>query len=268
MTPDSDGLHEIANTDKPARRADIVFVHGLGGSSHKTWRYGKTGKQGHFFWPEELAKDLTDCGVWSIGYPAGFTGMGKQGMIIEKRAGNFADTLANEGLGDRPIVFIAHSMGGLILKHLIVDSQILPGQDRKRIVGWIRGIVFCGTPHRGSAFADAARVFGVLGGGSQTHVDEMRANAEKLDFLHDKFVEWHHQHPISIDSYAESQKFSLTRLAFFTTDYGIVVPRASANPGISGSEIHDSDDDHLTLVKPRNRKHNVYAGACASSKRL
>ena len=259
MTPDSEGLHEIANTTNRDRKADIVFVHGLGGASHTTWRHGKEGKAGHFFWPEELGKDLPDCGIWSVGYPAGFTGLGKQGMIIEKRAGNVSDTLANAGLGDRPIFFITHSMGGLVVKHLIVDSQVLPGEDRKRIVGRIRGIVFCGTPHKGSAFADAARVFGVLGGGSQAHVKEMCANTEKLDLLHDKFVHWHGQQSVLIDSYAENRKLCLTRW-LFSTDYGVVVPRPSANAGIFDSEIHDLDDDHLTLVKPRNRKHNVYVG--------
>jgi hypothetical protein len=88
----------------------------------------------------------------------------------------------------------------------------------------------------------------------------MRANADKLDLLHDKFIEWHRQHPIAIDSYAENRQLSLTRWLFFATDYGIVVPRTSANPGIAGCEIHDSDDDHLTLVKPRDRQHSVYAG--------
>ncbi|MFA6564187.1 MAG: hypothetical protein WCV00_19950 [Verrucomicrobiia bacterium] len=260
MKADSEGLHKIANTDKSGRRADMVFIHGLGGASHSTWRHGKEGRPDHFFWPDELGKQLKDFGIWSVGYPAGFTGLGKQGMIIEKRAGNVSDTLANGGLGDRPILFITHSMGGLIVKHLIVDSQMLPGEDRKRIVSCIRGIVFCGTPHRGAAFADAAHVFGLLGGGSQTHVDEMRANAEKLDLLHDKFIEWHRQHPVPIESYAENQKLMLTHWFFFATDYGVVVPRASANPGIAGCEIHDSDDDHLTLVKPRDAQHNVYAG--------
>jgi hypothetical protein len=36
MTPDSEGLHPIANTDLAERVADIVFVHGLGGSSRVT----------------------------------------------------------------------------------------------------------------------------------------------------------------------------------------------------------------------------------------
>jgi len=160
MTADSEGLHEIANTTKPDRRVNIVFIHGLGGSSHSTWRHGKEGESGHFFWPEELGKDVPDRGVWSVGYPAGFTELGKPGMIIEKRAGNISHKLATVGLGDRPLLFVTHSMGGLIVKSLIVDSQTLPDADGKRVVSMVRGIVSCGTPHRGSDFADMAAALG------------------------------------------------------------------------------------------------------------
>ena len=188
MTPDSDRLHEIANTKNPDRKADIIFVHGLAGFSHGTWRHGATGAPGHFFWPEELGRDMPQCGIWTVGYPAGFTALGKPGMIIEKRAGNLSQKLANAGLGVRPLLFVTHSMGGLIVKSLIVESQILADADRKRLVSVIRGIVFCATPHRGSAFADAASVLGAFFGGSQDHVSEMRADAEPLDFLHDQLL--------------------------------------------------------------------------------
>jgi hypothetical protein len=147
---DSDGLQDVANTAYSSQEADIVFVHGLGGRSHGTWRYGKERQPGHFFWPEELGKDLPRCGIWTVGYPAGFTSLGEPGMIIEKRAGNLSQKLANAGLGVRPLVFITHSMAGLIVKSMIVGSQILPDVDRKRLVGMIRGLVFCATPHRGS----------------------------------------------------------------------------------------------------------------------
>jgi pimeloyl-ACP methyl ester carboxylesterase len=260
MMLDSDGLHPIANTNEPHRRADIVFVHGLGGGSHSTWRHRSVGQEGHFFWPEELGKDLPDCGIWSMGYPAGISVLGKPGMIIEKRAGNLSQKLANSNLGERPLVFLTHSMGGLIVKYLIVHSQTLGDSDRKKLVSAIRGIVFCATPHRGSAFADAAGVLFGLAGGRQAHVIEMRANAEPLDILHEQFLEWHRQHPIPVESYAENVGLFRTRWIGRPLPLGCVVPRTSANPGIPGHTIRDVDDDHLTLVKPSSRQHDVYAG--------
>jgi pimeloyl-ACP methyl ester carboxylesterase len=260
MKPDSEGLHAIANTDKPNREADIVFIHGLGGASHATWRHGILGKDGHFFWPEELGKDLPTFAIWSLGYPAGFTALGKPGMIIEKRAGNLSQKLANAGVGVRPIFFITHSMGGLIVKSLIVDSQTQADLERKRLVSMIRGIIFCATPHRGSAFADAAGILGKVFGGSQAHVDEMRANAESLDFLHEQFIEWHRNYNVPVQSYAENVGLFRTRPLARPIPIGLVVPRASANTDIAGHTVRDVDEDHLTLVKPSNRQHDVYAG--------
>jgi tetratricopeptide (TPR) repeat protein len=203
-------------------------------------------------------------------------------MLIEQRAGNVAFKLANAGLGTRPIVFITHSMGGLIVKSLIVESQTLPDQDRKRIVQAIRGIVFCGTPHRGSAMAMAAgkleiyfscigaylagflgwTVAGILGRliRAQAHMKEIEANSKPLDFLHDKFIEWQDNSQIPVDTYAENQPLSRFLFLFRLLDCGVVVPRASANSGIAKCVVHDVDDDHLSLVKPRDRKHDVYSG--------
>ena len=260
MTLDVEGLHRITNTTRPDRRADIVFVHGLGGASHSTWRHGKLEKPGHFFWPEALGEDLPDCGIWTVGYPAGITKLGKPGMIVDMRAGNLAQKLADAGFGAQPLFFVTHSMGGLVVKSLIVGSQTLPDPDRKRIVGTIRGIVFCATPHRGSAFADAAGVLCTPLGGRQSHVKEMRANAQPLDILHDEFIEWHRNHSIPVLSYAENVGLFKTRWYWRPLPLGLVVPRASANPGIAGHTVRDVDDDHLTLVKPPNREHDVYAG--------
>ena len=36
MTEDSEGLHEVANTADSSRKADIGFVHGLGGRTIST----------------------------------------------------------------------------------------------------------------------------------------------------------------------------------------------------------------------------------------
>ena len=256
-------VQHVAGPDK--RLLDVVFIHGLAGNARTTWMSNP--KDNSTFWPDWLAEEFPRLGVWTVGYPAGLTAFGKPGMIIQMRAGNLAHNLVNAGLGARPLVFVTHSMGGLIVKALIVESQTLPDKDRKRLVSYVGGIVFCGTPHRGSALADAAAVLGkyssgVLGRafGAQAYVKEMRANAEPLDILHDKFIEWHRQYPIPVVSYAENFPLSRRRWLPKLLRLGRVVPRASANPGVAGHTVHDVDDDHLTLVKPRNRQHDVYAG--------
>ena len=204
MSLPAEGVYPIGNTNKTDLQADIVFVHGLGGDANETWRYGKQNNAEHFFWPQELGQDLPLCAVWTVGYPAGVTRFGKPGMIIEMRAGNIARKLVSSGLGSRPIIFITHSMGGLVVKQLIVNSQIQPDAGYKNLVQMIRGIIFCATPHRGSDFASAASILGKFFGVFQSHVSEMRDDSEQLDLLHDKFVEWHRNSPIPVKSYANT----------------------------------------------------------------
>jgi hypothetical protein len=260
MADDTEGLQEIANTADAARKADIVFVHGLGGDARKTWCYeGQTAAE-RFFWPAELGKDLPDCGIWALVYPAGMTvSFGEPGMRIEKRAGNLAQKLANAGVGDRPLVFVTHSMGGLAIKALVVGSQTLADQDRKRITRHTCGIVFCATPHRGSDYASAAVQLGKFLG-MQVHLQEMQAGAEPLDILHDGFVEWQRQTSVPVCSYAENQGLLVSGFLGNSSRLGLVVPRASANPNIAGHTVRDVDEDHLSIVKPRSRKSDVYGG--------
>jgi tetratricopeptide (TPR) repeat protein len=246
MKIDTEGLHEIANTSNADRQADIVFVHGLGGSSHETWRHGKEADADHYFWPAELGRVLPDCGIWSFGYAAGITGMGNPGMSIVKRGGNFASQLVAAGVGDRPVVFIVHSMGGLIVKSLIASRESLD-DDRRRVVQNTRGIVFCGTPHRGSDYVRAAMVLGMVTRGVQGHVKQMKSSEESLDHLHDAFLAWARNSQTKVVTFAEGiglwRKNWLRRMA----QLKLVVERASANTGCG--TIHDTDADHLSLVK-------------------
>ena len=70
-------------------------------------------------------------------------------------------------------------------------------------------------------------------GGRQSHVQEMRANAQPLDILHDEFIEWHRNHSIPVLSYAENVGLYKARWYWRPLPLGLVVPRASANPGIA-----------------------------------
>ena len=270
LAPDTEGIHPIANTAKKDRAADIVFVHGLTGASHSTWKH-----EDGFFWPMELGKVRPDFGIWSVGYPAGLTSLGERGMSIEKRGGNVANQLTLKGIGQRPVVFITHSMGGLVVKSLIVDSLATKDLRHIQLVESVCGIVFCGTPHRGADIAAAGvvlqryfatglaalltgRLGWLLGGflssrlGLQHHVQQMATNAEPLDHLHDKFLAWQQNRAVLVESYAEHRP-----LWKGPVPLGVVVKRGSANPGI-GLPPYDVDADHLSLVKPPTPPHVIH----------
>jgi hypothetical protein len=61
----------------------------------------------------------------------------------------------------RPIIFIAHSLGGLIVKSSLIQSNLAladPNDDTKSIKLSTTGILFFGTPHQGSRDNSWSRV--------------------------------------------------------------------------------------------------------------
>ena len=102
------------------RTADIIFVHGLGGSSRTTW--SKDGDD-DLFWPEKfLASDpgLSSARMLTFGYMAFFGDLKASGNIsITDFARDLLGQLKNgpkPAVGQVPIIFVAHSLGGLVVK--------------------------------------------------------------------------------------------------------------------------------------------------------
>jgi tetratricopeptide (TPR) repeat protein len=257
---DIEGLHHVCGTDRSKRRADIVFVHGLGGGARSTWAYGLEKKPGYFFWPAELGKEWPDCGIWTLGYEAGvIPWLGADGMPIEDRAINLAHKMTTRGLGDRPIIFIAHSMGGLMVKEIVVQSMTAGDRDWSALVSSIAGIVFCGTPHRGSDVASTARKLSIVLR-TQEHIRDMAEGERHLERLHTRFVEWQASAKVPIEAYAE--RLGMTRQSVWLRwlPKVLIVPPGSADPQIAGCRCIPCNNHHTGLVKPSNREHDVYAG--------
>ena len=106
-------LKPVGEPDDPV--ADVVFVHGIGGGWDKTWRHTKTG----WSWPEWLADQNWDLAVWSLDYDVPPFGFGV--LSLREHAKKALDRCRY--LGERPTVFIGHSMGGLLAKAMVVGAQ-------------------------------------------------------------------------------------------------------------------------------------------------
>jgi pimeloyl-ACP methyl ester carboxylesterase len=89
------------------------------------------------------------------------------------------------GLGERPIAFVCHSLGGLLAKQLLrIAGEDAAQPAWRKIAGQTKGVVFVATPHAG---ADLARTLRRLGWVLRTSpaIDDLRAHAPALRELNE-----------------------------------------------------------------------------------
>ncbi|KAM7211892.1 hypothetical protein V8F06_012734 [Rhypophila decipiens] len=136
---------------------DIVFVHGLRGHREKTW----TSKSG-VFWPRDLLpKDLPGTRVMSWGYDAAVVQFfssesASQASLFAHGKSLLEDISAKRRRGrKRPILWVCHSLGGLVVKAALIAANGYGKNERFPELGAVYeatiGVLFMGTPHRGSS---------------------------------------------------------------------------------------------------------------------
>lgn len=227
--------------------ADVIFIHGLTGHAEATWSSGDESE----FWPEWLWEDRRDFSIHTIGYPSEvFVSWAKKETDLFERAASILDLLAAKGIGKRPVVFVAHSLGGLLAKAIIRKSCESDDKDWKGVSTSCCLIVFLGTPHHGSSLASALKA--AVPRLSSTLVSTLSGGLGLLDDLNQSFRSYANGKPnLETAVYYETIK---------TKKLAIVVDKASADPGVKGAHPVAVDKDHAGLCKPSNRDEPVYLG--------
>jgi protein SERAC1 len=96
---------------------------------------------------------------------------------------------------DRPIIFIAHSLGGLVAAQAFVfGERHTLGDAAQLIAQQLRGMIFLGTPFRGSTLAKPAeiarRILSVFGVNTQeSTLKLLGVDSERLKILNVEFPE-------------------------------------------------------------------------------
>ncbi len=143
---------------KPSPRSvAVVFVHGVLSSGEKCWRHPNG-----VFWPDVLAVEqgLRDFGVYSFTYRTGiFSGSYSIGDAMNA----LKEHLQLDGILEAcRIVFVCHSMGGIVVRKYLVDraADLI---ERDISVG----LFLVASPSLGSAYADWLSPLAKLMGHSQ-----------------------------------------------------------------------------------------------------
>ena len=149
-------LDRIVDPENPD--VDIVFVHGLnpkGSEAHarQTWT-----NDGGVFWPESLLRqEIPTARILLFAYNSSILSNASSADVTS-HARSLCDRLRNRRLAEpevhRPLVFVAHSLGGLLVKQALVESRTNPLYTC--IKASTHGLVFFATPHRGGEGAGVA----------------------------------------------------------------------------------------------------------------
>lgn len=221
---------------------DIVFVHGLKGSVFRTWRerddFSKLYRTR--CWPRDwLPKDLSvPFRVLAIDYATSLIRFTRSSETLSARSQRFILQLREAGVGSRPVIFICHSMGGLLVKNLLLDDRSLLKQTF--------GILFFATPHQGSPIAK----YGYIALRPADDVIMLRYNNLINKKLHEDFLLISHEVPV-ITSVLETEEAPL-----FMGRKGVLVPWESAF--FEYGSVYHVKDFHYNVCKPRNRMDNIY----------
>jgi hypothetical protein len=230
--------------DRTGNRAgDVVFVHGLSGDADLTWRVG----DGKRHWCEWFLEDREDIAFWTFGYPVSASEWTGTAMPLEYRAINTLDILAGEGIGQKPICFIAHSLGGLLVKQMLHATLTGTVREYKAIGSLTCGIVFLATPHHGTVIANVASYFGAVLR-STVSVSELRVHEPRLVSLNEWFRNNVTELRIKIKVFCETRE-----------TYGVlVVDCNSANPFVEGVSPVPVDANHLDICHPEDKGFHTY----------
>ncbi|GFF49854.1 protein SERAC1 [Aspergillus udagawae] len=251
------GLTQVYCTkEKPL--VDIVFVHGLNGHPYNTW----STKEPPVFWPADLLPNLLEpCKVriLTYGYNANVTAFtdGASKDHIHQHAETLASTLAaNRNLRqcpDRPIIFVCHSLGGLVVKRALIYCRSVSNEKiehLRSIFVSTYGILFLGTPHNGS---DVAK-WGVLlqnicsavlpkkfMESSPQLIKALRTNNETLQNINSLFAD--------IMGRFHLYFFHETRSTDVKGTRELIVDESSAAPYFEGVERMGIEADHSHMCK-------------------
>src|ERR1700737_386338 len=151
-------LHRVSNGGS-APTGSAVFVPGLGGDPYKTWEYYGTN---HSFWLNWLSEDIPNVSIYALEYEADVSDWFGSSMAITDRATNIAAELMANRLEEAPLIFVCHSLGGLVVKQLLRLSADRSSADEGKLVQQTRGAIFLGTPNSGSNLASWANIFRAL----------------------------------------------------------------------------------------------------------
>ena len=245
--------------DDPLATVDIVLVHGLNGHPQNTW----TAKNG-VFWPQDLLPvtlKSAKARVLVYGYNADVYTFGgdksASSDMIHQHAQTLLTALSTERMSeekdDNAIIWVAHSLGGILVKRALELSNDLTSKSAdpsRSIYVSTYGIIFLGTPHLGADGAKWGYILQKLLSSVTTKkmmdtedqlLKTLKTNNETLQNINLHFLDIYQR--FEIDMVHEAVKTDLKG----TKDF--IVDQTSASPPLPGVRYYGIEATHSGMCK-------------------
>lgn len=234
-------------TDWAFAKMDIIFVHDMWGDFKQSW----TNRKGEL-WPSDFIRDQYPyVRSLSYDYPGNpsFWLDNAEHLGLQDRAKNMLDCLIAKDVGRRPIVFIGHGMGGILVKLLLVhaSNSLLVSSQAHSVFQYTVGVVFYAVPNLGASVADfgnlLAQVFRIA-----PAARELAPLTQSLMELNGAFGRLCVQKSIRTRSFSAAEYVGRP-----------VVPEWSANPQLPTNDHTILSTSHAEITKPENWQDERYS---------
>ncbi|OTA62400.1 hypothetical protein K449DRAFT_52541 [Hypoxylon sp. EC38] len=170
---------------------DIIAIHGLGSNPDSAWTY-KRDNGTEVNWLRDLlptAEGLHNVRVVKVNHQTRWDSNVAE-LGLHEHASELLEHIQSIHKANprRPIVFIAHSFGGLLLKKALIFAKA----RSKDVAAMTKGIIFLGVPHQGSnaaIFASCLSCMAFFRGSSSYLLELMAVNGPSLLDLESEFYD-------------------------------------------------------------------------------
>ena len=142
----NDGMPKDDEVNINPFEVDIIAIHGLNGDAYNTWTHQQTQ---NLWLRDRLPQDLPGARIYTYGYPSHLL-FSRSKAEIRDYALKLLIHLNNVrgSQQQRPIIFIAHSLGGIVCKQALILAY--RNVMYSKILESTISVFFFGTPHRGA----------------------------------------------------------------------------------------------------------------------
>ncbi|KAF5983489.1 RGT2-Sensor of high external glucose concentration [Fusarium coicis] len=212
------------------------------------------------FWPADLLSQICNkARILTFGYDTKitkFTSGPTNTNSIFSHGKDFLFSLGREYVPERPMIFVAHSLCGILVKEMLALSATSDTLAHKGIIESTAAIVFLGMPHRGSpelsAIGEWARsmLSSLKFQTTSTILDTLGLKTTDLERAHEAFCRLWHQYDFQVKTFQES--FGLTGI-----DLGVLGNKVVSHE----SSLIGDPREHAETLQANHKQMSRFASA-------